>query len=64
MPYGDGYGEDAARHPLHAAAQDGRLTDLAVGLCKKEATGQLEAGTPSLPPHLVLSHPRACVAQR
>ena len=50
MPYGDGYGEDAARHPLHAAAQDGRLTDLAVGLCKKEATGQLEAGTPSLPP--------------
>eukprot|EP01045_Picozoa_sp_COSAG04_P036180 COSAG04_NODE_8696_length_941_cov_6.611639_1_plen_65_part_00 len=43
MPYGDYAGEDAARYPLHAAAQNGRLADLRAGLAAKGAEGTLAA---------------------
>ena len=46
MPYGDKSYEDAARHPLHAAAQDGRLADLRAGLTANDREGTLAAGTP------------------
>ena len=52
MPY-DG---DAARYPLHAAADEGRMPDLAAALLVKQAAGALAAGAPlranSSPPPL------------
>ena len=58
-PYSD-HG-DAARHPLHAAAYDGRLADLGAGLTAKQADGTLAAGAPCrTPPNsLAASHTRA-----
>ena len=38
--------EDPARYPLHAAAQDGRLTDLIANLRAKQVEGTIAAGTP------------------
>ena len=62
MPYSD-WG-DAARYPLHAAAFEGRLADLAARLTAKGARGTLAAGTPCAPrPTPLPSHPRrVCVA--
>ena len=40
------YEGDAARYPLHAAAEEGRLADLAAGIRAKEAEGSLAAGEP------------------
>ena len=42
------YEGDAARYPLHAAAEEGRLADLAAGIRAKEAEGSLAAGAPHL----------------
>ena len=40
----------AERPELHAAAKEGRLADMADGLLKKQAAGQLAAGTPCRTP--------------
>ena len=42
------YSGDAARYPLHAAAEEGRLADLAAWIRAKEAEGSLAAGEPHL----------------
>ena len=49
------YHGNAARYPVHAAAQEGRLADLAADLTAKQAPSGLVAGTPRPPP---LSHRR------
>ena len=43
------YDGDAARYPLHAAAQDGRLADLGAELRAKQEEGSLAAGTHCAP---------------
>ena len=51
---------DTARYPLHAAAEEGRLADLAAGLGTKQAEGTLAAGAPCLPhPSLLPWLPRS-----
>ena len=44
------YDGDAARYPLHAAAQDGRLAALGAELRAKQEEGSLAAGAPCRAP--------------
>ena len=54
--------EDPARYPLHAAAQDGRLTDLIAKLRAKQAEGTIAAGTPCRAHPTSLPFSPACCA--
>lgn len=50
MPYGDRHGEDAARYPLHAAADEGRMDELAAELRRLGRRGLNAVGTSTTDP--------------